>query len=334
MKTEPKILTEEKPFCTLCAERGELLYARLSDSLFGAPGQWNLFKCPRSNCGLIWLNPAPLPAELHKVYAHYYTHDATAESLGRKAVRLLYNGLSKLIQWPIGLAQARRRMEYLYLDDKFSGRLLDIGCGDGAYLRFMAARGWKAEGIDLDEQALKRARDLYRLNVSQGTLEEKDYTDSSFDAVTLRHVIEHLPDPLGTLRHCLRILRPGGTLVVVTPNSESLGHGITHEYWRGLEVPRHLNIFSLTALRRCARELGFTEPMQSSFTTATGADFILDESLALQARSQPGNLQGIEKKTLHFKRTLRAGLLQYREHLSLKRDPSIGEEAVLILQKR
>ena len=70
MKTEPKILTEEKPFCTLCAERGELLYARLSDSLFGAPGQWNLFKCPRSNCGLIWLNPAPLPAELHKVYAH------------------------------------------------------------------------------------------------------------------------------------------------------------------------------------------------------------------------------------------------------------------------
>ena len=334
MKNEPQISTEEKPLCTLCSERGQLLYAKLSDSLFGAPGQWNLFKCPRSDCGLIWLNPAPRAAELHKVYAHYYTHDIGSESLARKGVKLVYNGLSKLIQWPIGLAQARKRMQYLYLDDKFSGRLLDIGCGDGIYMRFMAGKGWKVEGLDFDEQAVRRARNVYRLNVKQGTLEEARYPDHSFDAVTLRHVIEHLADPLKTLRECLRVLRPGGTLVVVTPNSESLGHGLTHEYWRGLEVPRHLNIFSLTALRRCARELGFTETMQNSFTTATGADFILDESLALQARSQAGNLQGVEKKTLHFQRTLRAILLQYKEHLSLRRDPSIGEEAVLILQKR
>jgi 2-polyprenyl-3-methyl-5-hydroxy-6-metoxy-1,4-benzoquinol methylase len=195
-------------------------------------------------------------------------------------------------------------------------------------------KGWKVEGLDFDEQAVRRARNIYRLNVKQGTLEEARYPDHSFDAVTLRHVIEHLADPLKTLRECLRVLRPGGTLVVVTPNSESLGHGLTHEYWRGLEVPRHLEYFfadGAEALRTRARlHRNHAELLHYS----DRADFILDESLALQARSQAGNLQGVEKKTLHFQRTLRAILLQYKEHLSLRRDPSIGEEAVLILQKR
>jgi SAM-dependent methyltransferase len=328
------IQTEARPFCPLCGERGEMFYSRLKDQLFGAPGEWDLCKCPAGNCGLLWLNPAPVQEDIGKAYQSYYTHGGTGESLMRKCVKTAYTLLSRLPEWTVGLAQARNRMRWLYLDNLFSGKLLDVGCGDGLYLHFMAGKGWKTEGLDFDANALKRARETYGLNVHQSDLFSRHYPAHTFDAVTLRHVIEHLPDPLGVLRECLRILRPGGTLVIVTPNSESLGHGLTHECWRGLEVPRHLQIFSLTSLKLCAGLLGYKPGHFQAFTTATGADFILDESLALQSRGRSDLPHGEQKKTLHWTRTLRAIRLQYREHLSLEKDPSIGEEAVLILNKK
>lgn len=334
MKTA-EIRTEPKPFCTLCGQRGHILYSGLKDTLFGTPGSWNLYKCSAPDCGLIWLNPTPCTEDLSKAYTTYYTHDADKESLARKIVKKIYFGISQLPEWCVGLAPARRRMNHLFLDDKFAGRLLDVGCGDGIYLRFMATQGWRVEGLDSDVNAVKRAREVYGLRVQQCSLEEAKYPEDSFDAVTLRHVIEHLPNPIETLKECLRILRPGGRLVIVTPNSESLGHGLAHECWRGLEVPRHLNIFSLTALKRCASLLGYPPGRHSVFTVATGADFILDESLALREKqtseTAPLNTQ---RRTLHFVRTLHAIALQYKEQLSLKHDLSIGEEGVLILHKQ
>ncbi|MBR4249601.1 MAG: class I SAM-dependent methyltransferase, partial [Verrucomicrobia bacterium] len=75
MKNQPvSIQTEARPFCPLCGERGEMFYSRLKDQLFGAPGEWDLCKCPAGNCGLLWLNPAPVQEDIGKAYQSYYTH--------------------------------------------------------------------------------------------------------------------------------------------------------------------------------------------------------------------------------------------------------------------
>ncbi len=116
--------------------------------------------------------------------------------------------------------------------------------------------GWRVQGVDFDPDAAALARGK-GLNVVVGTIESQGYTADSFDAVTLNHVIEHVPNPLGLLRECHRILKPGGRLFLATPNSRSLGHRIFKQSWRGLEPPRHLQVFTPSALRRLLLEVGF-----------------------------------------------------------------------------
>jgi SAM-dependent methyltransferase len=95
------------------------------------------------------------------------------------------------------------------------------------------------------------------LDVALGSLEQQCYPSEHFDAVTLSHVIEHVPDPVGTLVECARLLKKGGKLVIATPNNASLGHRLFGRNWRGLEPPRHLHIFSPQSLRRTLGMAGF-----------------------------------------------------------------------------
>ena len=136
------------------------------------------------------------------------------------------------------------------------GHLLDVGCGSGAFLQTMRELGWHVHGVEPDAAAARVAREHYGLDISCGTLEEAALAAEQFDAITMRHVIEHLPDPVTTLRECRRLLKPSGRLIVTTPNVESLGRRVFGTSWRGLEVPRHLQLFSVGTLAECAHRAG------------------------------------------------------------------------------
>ena len=82
------------------------------------------------------------------------------------------------------------------------------------------------------------------LEVDCGAVEDQRYPAAAFDAVTLNHVIEHVPDPLATVAECRRLLKPGGRLLMFTPNAGSLAHWMFGRDWRGLEPPRHLHLFA------------------------------------------------------------------------------------------
>src|SRR5206468_4239492 len=130
-----------------------------------------------------------------------------------------------------------------YLPSMRDGRLLEIGVGSGQMLAAMRTHGWQVEGVDLDPAAVRNAQ-AKGLPVKLGTLEEQNYPDCSFDAIVMSHVIEHVPAPVSFLNECRRVLKPHGRLVLITPNSDSLGHRLYDRNWRGLEPPRHLHIFN------------------------------------------------------------------------------------------
>ena len=160
------------------------------------------------------------------------------------------------------------------------GTLLDVGCGNGDYLATMRDLGWQVSGLEPDPKAAELGLQK-GLQISIGTLETLQLPAEQFDVVTLSHVIEHLHDPIATLREIRRLLKPNGLIWIATPNLESFGHGRYGAAWRGLEIPRHLVLFSTQHLRRCLAEAGFECPPLSRQALVAQNLFRISRSLAL-----------------------------------------------------
>lgn len=276
-----EIRTRTNPDCCVCGARGEPLYQRLRDRLFSAPGEWDLKKCPDPQCGLVWLDPMPFAEDIGKAYITYFTHGASEQGnvehgkrglLLRRLFKYFKHGyLATRYDYKNGVRIFQRILGYglyaypslvkslsrgvRYVKHVPQGKLMDVGCGDGSYIQYMQGLGWAVKGIDFDPKAVSNAR-TKGLMVQLGDLAQQQYPDNSFDVVTINHVIEHVPEPLGLLQECRRILKPGGKLVVATPNATSWGHRLYGADWRGLEPPRHLHIFTPSSLAILVEQTG------------------------------------------------------------------------------
>jgi SAM-dependent methyltransferase len=282
--------------CPLCQSSGASLHENLVDRLFGAPGTWNLRECENRRCGLVWLDPQPISSEIWKLYRNYWTHGTVEPSTARAypdrapSLRKRAKALAGiLLPW----RRTALRSEARYLEDRPSGKLLDVGCGSGEFLAEMANRGWHAVGLEFDEDAIRAARRHPNIEVLAGGLSDQEFEGSQFDAVTLSNVIEHLPDPVEVFAELNRVLKPGGRLVIITPNAQSLGHRQFGRCWRGLEPPRHLFIFTHSSLTAIAQRVGFDRV--SCFTTVGSSSGILEASKDLwdrsSSRERPPNLR-------------------------------------------
>lgn len=237
-----------KDGCPLCGAAGRVAYRDLADLLYGVPGRWSFLRCPID--GHWWIDP--LPEDLPRLYERYHTHDPPPAR--RQAV--MSPMVTAAVRRVRGLPGLRDVLEAdaLWLSSAAPGRLLDVGCGGGELLERMARAGWTVSGVEPDPQAAERARQRSGGRVVAAL--EDLAGESPFDAVTLSHLIEHVPAPTDTLRRCWALVAPGGRLVVVTPNVESLGRRVFGRWWRGLEPPRHLQLFSRRSLDVVAREAG------------------------------------------------------------------------------
>jgi 2-polyprenyl-3-methyl-5-hydroxy-6-metoxy-1,4-benzoquinol methylase len=315
------IRTQPCPSCFLCGTTGEILYADLTDRLFNAPGVWQIKRCPGEGCGLLWLDPMPEETDLPLIYDNYYTHQdkpTTVRGLARQVAHWAYHAFLRAT----GLARQREQLFSLYLRGVKPGRLLDVGCGDGGRLALWQSMGWQVEGQEVDAAAAERARDHHRLRVHLGVLPDLALPGSVFDVVTMNHVIEHVPDPLALVQECHRLLKPGGKLIAVTPNVNSLGHHRFGACWRGLEPPRHLHLFSPTTLNRLGDHAGFHSVRTS--TTAANAQFLAEASLCT-ARTGRYRCEA----HLEWRLAVQSLLFQFRAmivHLARK---DSGEECVL-----
>jgi len=305
------IRNKPAPACLLCGAGGTPLYKGLKDRLFGASGNWTLKRCVNVQCGLAWLDPIPLEADIWKAYDQYFTHEMPTDSdphtsPPRRRVadlcRSAYlahrfgwgDGKGRPFRWLLALPIVLSRIEcdsldiplrYLAINTK--GRMLDVGCGDGRFLKMSESLGWKAEGVELDLGAVTTTR-RKGFAVHYGTLSDQHYPDSTFDLVLLSHVIEHLCEPTDTIAEIYRILRPGGKMIVTTPNIESWGHRYFGSSWVALDPPRHLYLFNYKNLHLLADKAGFSHRATFGTLNTTPFNFIQSRRIIHEGRGDLG----------------------------------------------
>jgi SAM-dependent methyltransferase len=193
-------------------------------------------------CGLVYLDPRPIPTELPRIYPpNYHAFDFSPERFG-----FVYRVRRSL--------EARRALEWCRgLGD--TARILDVGCGDGFHLRLLrdfGRPGWKLEGVDASARAVEAAQRA-GLAVRLGTIEQLALPAATYDLILLIATIEHVDDPAGVLRAVRRLLKPGGRVVIVTDNTATLDFAVFGaRHWGGYHFPRHFNLFNRKTLERLA----------------------------------------------------------------------------------
>lgn len=268
------------PVCDLCGSQAHtILVADATDRFFRLPGRFSWVKCEQ--CNLARLSPRPILSNLPRYYpvddysayerAHGVPNDSGRPlSRSRDAVRaavLRTRGYpaAELPAWsrlvprrlPRWLVRRAAYDREGFPDWTPSGRALDLGCGNGAFLDRIRRHGWDVVGVDISEAAALVAHEQVGIEVHVGALEDAPLENESFDFVHMSHVIEHLPRPCSTLTRVAGLLRPGGRLYVETPNIDSLGFRWTGAHWFPLETPRHLWLFSPSTLQRALQASGF-----------------------------------------------------------------------------
>ncbi len=328
--------------CPLCRSRTrETLYSDVSDPLYGVPGEWSYKRC--LDCTLVFLDPRPTEGEIGKAYVVYPTHASeklpddplrrirSYVAVGYLARKFGYdnetNFLHKLAGSLMYLHPGQREYtngSIMYLSAARRGKVLDVGAGSGELLAKLRGLKWEVEGIDPDPQAAESVLRNHGIKIETGTLPDAGYPSDHFDAVTMSHVIEHVHDPVALLKECRRVMKPGGSLIISTPNARSLGHYSFGRYWRSVEPPRHLILFSRKTLLEASRKAGLS-PV-STITTVRGADGVFVESRQIERN------RGTEPHTPAHER-LAGHLYQYFTAALLRFKPDVGEDLLLVAIK-
>jgi 2-polyprenyl-3-methyl-5-hydroxy-6-metoxy-1,4-benzoquinol methylase len=313
--------------CPSCASGGALAYADVHDTLLHLPGSWNFYRCANTICGSLWLDPRPEGDAVRQAHSTYYSHE-TARSergLASRPLSALLRLAVRLFLRASGLTQEAQNISDMHLGELEPGRLLDIGCGDGEFGHRIRKQGWSVDGLDFAAEAARLAEQRYGLKVNICSVEDMSYPDNSFDAVTMHHVIEHLPDSLTVLRYVHRILKPGGCFIIVTPNAESWGLQLFGRNWQALDPPRHIHILSLHALDATVRAAGFEDVHAYSTASRAWSTFAASISLA-----EPSHA-GATRPSLRI--LARAFALSFREARMNLISGNAGEESVVVARK-
>jgi SAM-dependent methyltransferase len=119
------------------------------------------------------------------------------------------------------------------------GSVLEIGCGPGLMLAAFSQRGWKAMGIERNEEVVARVHRMPGVQITTLPVAELP-VEARFDLILMFHVLEHIGDPVQLLRECAKRLVTGGRLIVNVPNFGSWQARFAGTKWLHLDIPRHL----------------------------------------------------------------------------------------------
>ena len=214
---------------------------RAVDTTYGVHGTFNVVRC--RHCGLVYTDPRPTREAIGIFYpTDYRPHSVDSREhqnpLGQLARRVAFSGKSTR------LGQLYNHLAFRAFAPGGEGRrVLDVGCGVGAYLDVWRSLGWEIEGLEPDEDAARVAEERLNVTIHRGFAEEADLPLERYDLITFSHTLEHFHAPTDALRHLRTSLIPGGRVLIMVPNFSAWLRRLTGSRWLGLEVPRHLYHF-------------------------------------------------------------------------------------------
>jgi len=229
-------------FCTcgFCKSiKSDVLYKTFD--IFG--NNYTINKC--IDCNAYFLAPRPSDKRLAQAYdsSYYGDKEEKFSSLFVENVLDYFRG-----------GRARRVSKYL----KEGSKILDIGCGNGRFLKYLLKFGsFELYGTEMEGNSAKRASKIKEINLKTGTLNSDDFPDNFFDAVSLFHVFEHLAEPKEILETICKIVKPGGIAVFSFPNIASFQARFFKGKWLHLDPPRHLFFFDPKDFMKIMEEKGF-----------------------------------------------------------------------------
>ncbi|MDP3181200.1 MAG: class I SAM-dependent methyltransferase [Desulfobaccales bacterium] len=226
------------PKCLLCGQEGRPVLAGLFDDRFGAPGLYDIVKCP--SCGLEQTWPRPSERQLKELYERFYNYGGEAGTTYTKLrERLMASPLYQLWLKADGDISFHMRSG--------AGRLLDVGCNEGRGLTLYAGQGFQAEGLELNEQAAAQAR---KRGFTVHTQALAKFTPQRpYEVVVLANVLEHVRDPVAMLSKVRRLLSSGGQVWISCPNAAGFWRRLFGRHWINWHVPFHLWHFSPQSLK-------------------------------------------------------------------------------------
>ncbi|MBI5196794.1 MAG: class I SAM-dependent methyltransferase [Nitrospirae bacterium] len=210
------------------------------DFEYASSGSYTYYIC--GQCGLLSIDPLPDEVKLDEAYPenyHAYHPHVTA------AARFM-----KRRYWKA------KAFYYANLVKK-NASIIELGCSFGDLLMELKKIGFSnIKGIDFNQKAVERAKER-GLEVIRGELETVVFPEKSAQLIIMENFIEHVYDPVKTLRQCHSLLNDDGLVAGETPNIESWDYKLFHRYWGGYHTPRHLNLFNKKNFYILAEKSGF-----------------------------------------------------------------------------
>jgi len=190
-------------------------------------------------------DPRPDEAAMARYYPEDYAPFQNAAFRSRARTGLLKRSVDVIFRFNTGR---------LPLDPP--GSLLEVGCATGVFLNARRLAGWEVEGVEPSEKAAAIAS-ARGLPVHAGRLADAPLQNSPYDLVVAHMVLEHLHDPVAALKQWRGLVKPGGRLVVSTPNIGSLDYLIFRRNWYALQLPTHLYHFTPRTLKKMLQVAGW-----------------------------------------------------------------------------
>jgi len=213
--------------CNLCgSERASHVFTIRDNRFLTDQVDFNVVRCAK--CSLVRVDPRPPEEDIHR---YYHDDFYRGQENPKEALRNM---------------EPRSRAMAEHVNRYPRGRLLDIGCFRGEFMEHMRAeQGWEVAGVEFSE----RPPNYFGLDIFYGDIADAPYPEQSFDVITLWAVLEHVYDPSRMLAHVHRFLKPGGVVIILVPNFNTIQ---ARFMWQD-DVPRHLTMFTRGTLGRMLR---------------------------------------------------------------------------------
>jgi SAM-dependent methyltransferase len=255
--------------CQICNNNDHSSFMAVKDHL--QRNKFHLIEC--NSCGLVSIHPIPSDQKLSEYYRKEY-------------YALPEKGIVGYLERKLNEAVFRTDLKHIERHSK-RGKLLDIGSGNGYFLKFAKENNWQTLGVEMSPDASKYAREQ-KLEILNNSIEDVHLPKNEFEVITMFNVLEHMTNLNSILKKVRDSLKPNGLLVIEVPNIESLQKKVFKNYWCHLDVPRHIFHFKRKSFLRLVGKSGFNvvDEFSVPFSLHEVAGWLLSLSLLLRKKQE------------------------------------------------